>query len=447
MAHVNDVNDLSGRLERVISKIDTADIAEADRDALREYATWKRRRADSMNTARIYISAVLHSAERFDRPIVDVDSAGPVEDIISAHENAGCTAAKSINSKLDGLRDFWRWYHGPGPGDGDARWVDLVKNVKASAENPGTEPLDPESVLKEPEITALREHATNYRDKALIAFLCDTGARITLALQMLRGDINLGRNPPTFRPNPQGVGHKDVATKEFVLHESTRHLRIYLNEAHPEADDDAPLFALRRGYDADDRENGAMSPRTARRALTRAAEAAGLDVERARPHNLRKSAVVRMRMKHNMGWDAIQKRMEWSDSALPKMKEVYRAIENEDEIEMVARELGYDDDAATEADVDRDCWNCGASVEPADTYCAACGMNLDAEAADEGVPVTREEFEGLVAAVVQLADGADRPDLSDDVKRETVGAVTAAAEGNNTPVEAVSQRLGLADDE
>lgn len=383
MADVNDTNALSQRLENTIEKIETADVDEADREAIQDYAEWKRRRAASVNTARIYIRGVTLSAERYDGRLTAIENASEVEALITAHEKAGCTAAKSINSKLDGLRDFWRWCETTGHGVEDYRWVDLVKNVQPSRENPGVDELDPEFILSEEEIVELRQAATNYRDKAFIEFLADTGARVTLATQLKRGDLDLESTPPVYRPNPDGIGHKDVAVKDYVLHDSVRHLKLYLKEAHPDEHPDAPLFALERGYDPEDRENGAISVRNAFERLRMIADTAGIERDRAHPHNLRKSAVVRMRMKYDMSWSAIQKRMEWSDSALPKMKETYRAIENRDEIQMVAQELGYAEPEEGAEDAKTiECRTCGRMVSPADDYCRDCGADPRAEPVD-----------------------------------------------------------------
>lgn len=401
MANVNDTNSFSRQLENAIQKIEEADTTEEDKEAMRAYAKWKKRRA-KVRTATIYIRGVVHSADRHSRPIIGVDEAMEVEDIISAHEAAGCKKAKSINSKLTALRDFWRWCEGTEYGVDDYRWVELVQNVEPSEENPGVEPLDPEVILSEDEVSKLRDASRNYRDKALIEFLFDTGARITLATQMKRGDVNLERQPPTFRPNPDGIGHKGVGVKDFVLHESTRHLRLYLNEAHPDDHEDAPLWALERGYNPADRVNGAMSRRSAFDRLVKAAEAAGIEAERAHPHNIRKSAVVRMRLKHDMSWDAIQKRMEWTDVALPKMKEVYRAIENEDEIEMVARELGYARGSGEEVEElqNTKCWNCGREISSADDFCRGCGVSTDEAEAGRAVD---QEF-GALKLLAQLGE-------------------------------------------
>lgn len=345
MANVNDTNGLRRRLDRLVDRIDDADIPEADRAALSEYAAWKRRRASSLNTAINYISAVLHTSQRHDAPVTAVADATEVEAIISAHEAAGCTAAKSINSKLDGLRDFWRWCEGVEHGVDDYRWVDRVQNVEPSEENPGPVLLDPDLILGEAEISRLVRGADNYRDKAFIEFICDTGSRVTLATQLKRGNVAPEAHPPTFQPNPEGVAHKDVATKDYVLKESAEPIATYLRESHPDDNDDAPLFALRKGYDPGDRANGAMSRRAALDALAVAADAAGIDRECVKPHNLRKTAVSRMLLKHDMSWEAIQKRMDWGDTSLPRMKKIYRRLDNSEEVEMVAAELGYDEEA------------------------------------------------------------------------------------------------------
>jgi len=345
VANVNDTNGLRRRLDRLIDRIDTADIPEADRAALADYSAWKRRRSSSINTTINYVSAVLHSSQRHDAPVTAVEDASEVEAIISAHEAAGATAAKSVNAKLDGLRDFWRWCDGQTEhGVDDYRWVELVTNVEPSPENPGPELLDPDLILGEADISRLVSGANNYRDKAFIEFLCDTGARVTLATQMKRGDVNPEAHPPTFRPNADGIAHKDVATKDYVLKESAEPIAEYLAEAHPDAHDEAPLFAVRKGYDPEARAEGAIARRSALDALARAAETAGIDRACVKPHNLRKTAVARMILRHGMSWEAIQKRMDWGDKSLPRMKEIYRRLDNSDEVELVARELGYDDD-------------------------------------------------------------------------------------------------------
>lgn len=125
------------------------------------------------------------------------------------------------------------------------------------------------------------------------------------------------------------------------MKESARYLRISLNEAYPGDHDEAPLFALLHGYDPEERQHGAMSRRSAFQRLAATADAAGVERERAQPHNLRKSAVVRMRLNHDISRDAVQKRMKWSNNVLLQMNGESRARSNEDEIKMVAREFGW----------------------------------------------------------------------------------------------------------
>lgn len=360
---------------------DPARVAEADREALVDFANHLKRRV-AESTYRSYLSDLRVSAVRTDTPLIEYDGVTDVDALVADHEAAGCKSAGGLNSHLSALRKFLEWLDGVDEhGHDDYRFRKLIENVQPNGTNDGADPVDPEFVFSSDEVTAMTEAATNPRDAALIQFLADAGPRISLALQIKRGDVDVPAGEPgTFRPNPDAVGHKDVPNERYRLHESRRHLRVWLNEYHPDDHPDAPLFTKMRGYDPDDRENGAIHPATAETALERAAERAGIDTDRAHPHNFRKTAVTRMRVKHDMSWDAIQHRTGWSDTSLAEMKEIYRRIDEDERLAIVDRELGNEtDDEDTPAPTPEPCANCGRELDPDWNVCPGCGADPDAD--------------------------------------------------------------------
>jgi site-specific recombinase XerD len=309
MAHVDDVRDITGQLDSQWAKLDTAReegrLTDKDHTAITDYMTYKARRVGSAGTVKTYLSRLRVSAERAHKPLVEFDGVADIEELLDRHEDAGATTASALNNHLSALRRFYKWPDSTQE-YGEYRWRLLIENVEPSSQNPGTDPVDPAFVLDSEELQALQDAATHPRDKALIAFLGDAGPRITLALQMKRGHVRVdGTDTPTFRPNPEGEGHKKVPDEWYRLHESQQQLRVWLNNHHPDDHPEAPLFSKIRGYDPADRENGAIHPKTAERALKKAAEQVGIDPDRAHPHNFWRAAVTRMRVKHDMSWEAI----------------------------------------------------------------------------------------------------------------------------------------------
>jgi integrase len=388
MANVNDVRDLAGQLETQWAKLDTANeegqITDADYTAITQYMQYKERRVGSIGTAATYLSRLRTSAERAHKPLVNFDGIADIETLLDTHETNGATTAAALNNYLSALRGFYKWLDGSADAD-SYRWRHFIENVEPSSRNPGTEPVDPTFVPTDAELVALQEAASHPRDKALVAFLADAGPRITLALQLKRGDVRVnGTEEPTFRPNPEGEGHKKVPDEWYRLHEAQHHLRIWLNNHHPDDHPEAPVFTTLRGYDPANREQGAIHPKTAEAALKKAAQNADIDPERAHPHNFRRAAVTRMRVKHDMSWEAIKLRTGWSDSSLSEMKQFYRRIDNADRLELVGRELG--DEPADPETADRQnptpCVNCGTTLEPQTRYCPDCGTDQQLDESD-----------------------------------------------------------------
>jgi integrase len=463
MANINDARNTRGQLDQERTKLSEAaeqgEIAERDREAIDAYASYKKRRVGSIGTVATYLNRLRTSATRVEKPLVAFENTLDVEALLDAHEDAGTKAASTLNNHLSALRGLLEWLDGSDAhGHDDYSFRAFIENVEPSDDNPGRDAVDPEFVLSGSEVADIREAASHPREEALSEFLADAGPRIALACQMRCGDVTVNREEAgTFRPNPNGIGHKKVPDRNYRLHESQRHLRRWLNSHHPEAPDtpdEAPLFPVKRGYDPAEREECALSPSAAEAALKKAAEAAGIDSDRAHPHNWRRTAVTRMRAKHDMSWNAIQLRTGWSDQSLAEMKHFYRRIDEADKLALVDRELGVatEEDAEAEAPEPEPCINCGANVPPHGTICPACGTDQSLDDPRPPEEVRREQVRETVAEMLgPVADG----DLGEDPGLQALGMMLTnddlpdPREGDGTSdvseerAEAVRDQLGL----
>jgi integrase len=363
----------------------TADpISQAEYEAIKSFAGYSKRHNGSIGTVKTYLSRLTTSTVRAEKPLIDFQSTADIEALLDTHEAAGTQSASALNNHLSALRQFWKWLEGtPAYGHDEYRFRKLVENVEPSDDNPGPKPVDPEFVPSESEVETLRLSATVFpsRDGALVEFLADAGPRISLACQMRCGDVSVPHNARgTFRPNPDGLSHKKVPDRRYRLHESQAVLRRWLTDGHPEAPEppaDAPLFPVKRGYDSDHPEEAALSPSGAEYALKQAAENAGIDPDRVHPHNFRKTAITRMRAKHEMDWEAIQLRIGASEQSITDLRTAYERLDADEKLEIVDSQLGggaerETDEPAPEA-APIPCVGCSHEIEPGWTFCNHCG--------------------------------------------------------------------------
>lgn len=388
MADINDARNIRGHYQNQLDKLDEAVeesvIPTEDYEAIKAYQTYKKRRVGSLGTITTYLSKLRVSSMRAEKPLVEFTSTTDVDALIDAHEAAGCKSAKGLNNHLSAIRGLFKWLEAtPEHGNDEYRFRHFIENVQPSEQNPGTEPADPDFVISESELSRIRQAAKYPVVAALAEFLGDVGARVTLACQLKRGQIEIPETGTggSFRPNPDGMSHKNVPDERFRIHDSTGHLRLYLNRHHPDDHPDAPLFP-KLDYKPSDRENGAFNSKTAGYHLKKAAERAGIDPDRAHPHNFRKLAITRMKVKHNMSWEAIQLRTGTSDNSLEDIKKAYRRLTEADKHKIVDRELGYDEED-TETDAEPVTVECPACTReytpdgPEARICPYCGVDKD----------------------------------------------------------------------
>lgn len=263
----------------------------------------------------------------------------------------------------------------------DYGWYEQPASFEPTAGNGGRR-LTEEDYLSETDIEALCQAATHPREEALIQFLADTAARINLVCNLRRQDVDLGEPYPTYRPNPNAEdGYKGAAQRRYPIHYAEQELRVWLNSHHPDPADgvhpDAPLFPVKIGYDASNRQHQALHLQSTLDQLKTCAKRADIDPDRVHPHAFRHAAVRRMRMDPNFdfNWEVVKPRTQWSNTAFEQMKELYGKLTEGDELDEF---YGHTDRVVEEAaapDVFTTCQSCGRDIAMDAEYCRFCGRD------------------------------------------------------------------------
>ncbi|OYR82754.1 hypothetical protein DJ84_09675 [Halorubrum ezzemoulense] len=305
MADVNDTNSTRAKFEREQELLEDADIDEDDRRAIREFVTHRRQMEDkSLNTLISDIGNLRRAAERAETPLLEMDigDARAFVGLLAAPKKSGGYGLDPDGSGMFGykrvLRVFFQWLDEE-PHYGE---YDFGERISLPDRNTKEETISKDDLLNEDEIEQLKRACMNNRDPVLIDFLADVGARVSLATSLRVGDIDGLNTPrPTFSPNTDALSLKGVRDVSYPILYSRAELREWVNRNHPDhtgpngrAHDEAPLFPVVEHYDPDDREMMAAHTSTVRKSMKRAADRAGLDVERVHPHHFRHVFMTRI---------------------------------------------------------------------------------------------------------------------------------------------------------
>lgn len=236
-----------------------------------------------------------------------------------------------------------------------------------------------EDMLRADDIHQLTRHATNLRDIAIIEFLADTGARLSLLGSLRVGDVDLDGEKPTFTPNPEARGLKGADITEYPIIDSAAILRNYLHQVHPRPGrDDVAFFHKMPGHGNDiDEGDGALTPNPLRRQIQRAADRAGID-KPVNPHNFRHSAITRM-AREGYTRSQIEHRVHWTVDT--DMWETYEHISGDEHNDDIFARAGVTDaeDSGPSAERKR-CGNCLELVSPGADRCTRCGQPVSPRA-------------------------------------------------------------------
>lgn len=404
MANVNDSNNTLQKLENQWENLRESDIDDRDRNAIREFVRLEREgnQGRKPNTLIRDLSTLRNASERADTPLVDMDM-GDFRGLLAtltAPKSEGGYGLDPSKSGLAGykqaLRVFFRWLDTE-PGYGDFEFWD---NIDTKSRSPDR--VSEDAMLTQEEIAALKKAANNPRDKALIEFLADTGARVSLAAQLRIGDVyDLGTDRPYYKPNPNGVGHKGAPDKRYPIIHSIADLRDYINRHHIDPRDQAPLWHTFRGYDRSNPQDGALSGDRIRALLKECKNRCSVE-KPVNPHNFRHSAITRLsktghtpqQIKHIAAW------------ASDRMLERYDHTTAQERNEELRAKAGIIDepDIETEPAQPTNCGNCQTLVKADTRFCPNCGAAMTHAARDSSEQFDNDIIEAAAAADGELAE-------------------------------------------
>lgn len=405
MANVNDTNNTLGKLENQWKMLREDDIDDRDRNAIEKFVRVHRKGLNDHPPSTLYadLSTLRNASDRADTPLIDMnlgDVRQLFEKLITPEDQGGygVNPQSGIGGYSRALRVFFRWLDNHPNYDGYGFWDDIEspsKRVKRVSED---------QILSEDDVRDLKEAALNSRDKALIEFLADTGARISMASQLRVGDIyDLDTDRPYYKPNPEAINHKGAPNKRYPVLYSQAELRTYLNQHHFDPQPEAPLWHVLRGYDRTNPEQGALSGARIRDLLRECKERAGID-KPVNPHNFRHTAITRL-SKTGHTPKEIQHVAGWADD---RMLEAYDHTTDVERNEQLRARAGFIDeiDAGTTPPTPQMCGNCREKLNPETRFCPNCGAATTEKA--------RTALKDQDNRIVESTANAD-PDLAADI--------------------------------
>jgi integrase len=418
MVDVNEPTRLQRKLDRRWEQLETASIDARDKTAITAFVEYRR---DVENRARSTLTNDLSqlrcASERADVPLIEMtfgDVRRLLSTLVTPTEDGGYGLdpdGTGMYGYKRALRIFFRFLD-ESDDYGEFSFHEDIEIPTVEMSGAGSR----EEMLTGSDIEQLKNAATSARDRALIALLADIGGRIGLLLSLRRKDMFLDGEEPYFVPNENVVdGHKNLGSERIPILYSRAELRSYLRQHHPDkANPNAPLWAVRKGYDFENPEASALSADRARDLLRECADRAGVD-KPVNPHNFRRTGATRMSNSDRLTPQEIIQIMGWSDD---RPLEAYDQTTEAERNAAIHEALGFsdgitsdDDDLALEHIV---CGNCRADIEASAKFCPNCGeptddgaRSLQAEAKDEVADdaiaeanLSRRELKGMIRDVI-----------------------------------------------
>jgi len=404
MAETSDPQDFAGGLERQRRLLDESDdVHEADRELIQR---WLRKKDGTLATSSLktYLRRVRVASERADMPLIEMGEPD-YHDLVFAlrheHDLADSTVYSYENAVLLFIDDMT---------DEGVEWPDTVERTSVDRDT-----VNVDDVLTPKDIQTLTSTARHQRDVAFVEFLADTGARLSLALSLRVGDVDLSE-PATYTPNAEAEGLKGAPITEYPLIDSAAAIRSYLRTAHPRPDDpEVALFHQLKPHDRGDdgerwTDDGGVVANAARQQLKRIAERADVD-KPVKPHAFRHAAITRM-VREGYSRSQIEHRVHWTLDS--DMWETYEHVTGEEHTEDIFRSAGLIEDDDGPDKVRKACGNCNQPLAPHHEFCPNCGRPASPGAAEtvddakdtvldslveETNPATRRELKALLAEI------------------------------------------------
>jgi len=444
MADINDTNSSRAKLDREWELLDDADIDDRDREVIGDFADHRREIEDkSVNTVINDMGNLRRAAERASTPLVDM-GLGAVRVFVGRLTDPRDAGGYGLDPDGGGmfgyrraLRVFFNWLDeetaAPEEEHGDYPFGD---RIELPDRNTDQNKITKEDLLSEEEIEQLKRACLNNRDRALIDFLADVGARISLATSLRVGDLNgLDTPTPTFRPNTDAVGLKGVEERRYPILYSRSELREWVNRHHPDRSGEngqphpeAPLFPVVKQYEPGDRANMAAHGDTIRAALDRAGRRAGIG-RKVHPHHFRHVFMTRVSGSDLKDRDIEHMSMLTDDQM--RMLDRYDHTDDEERNASIFKSHGFvdesaDDDSAAAPEIVT-CFNCRSEVKSTAWHCPSCGIALRDEVQD-AINAARAEMQDTAVSADERAKREAAVDVESVVESDTRVAEEFAVE-------------------
>ena len=308
----------------------------------------------------------------FQRPSRDA-----VERTVAEIEGRPYTDWTKTNYKT-ALKRFYKWHLGEDEAyPPEVRWVKTRRN--------GNHQL-PEDLLTDEEIEALLQACQNFRDRALISSLADSGCRIGEILGMQIGDVTFDEYGAVFR-----VSGKTGDRRVRVLGDSVAYLQAWL-DAHPQrANREAPLWVGLEGS----AEGKALNYAAARKALLAATSRAGIK-KRVYAQGFRHWRATRLAGK--MAEAPLQAMMGWVAGSSMAKTYIHLSGADVDKALLKAEGIDIPEEGTEEKRLPQVCSRCEAINPAGAEECRRCHLPLS----KESIRQAREAEESIVARLERL---------------------------------------------
>lgn len=238
--------------------------------------------------------------------------------------------------------------------------------------------ISEDEILDPDDLEALLTASTRPRDTALVEFMADTAARLSMVGSLRLADLSLDGDRAYYTPNPNASGLKGAPQHAYPIIDSKASLRSYIRHSHPQPDNpEAAVFHKVQGFTPGE-DDGAITPQHLSRILKDLADDAGID-KPVNPHSFRHAAISRM-YREGYTKQQIQHRVAWTLDT--DMWERYVHLTAEDMNEQIFAEAGVVEESDAQSTSRERCGNCREVVPPYQQYCGNCGEPATPDARD-----------------------------------------------------------------
>lgn len=290
-------------------------------------------------------------------------------------------ADETVRGYKQVIKRFWRWLHNLPRGE-HPEMTDWINTTPSNGTN-GTLPTD---LLTRDDVDALKDGTRNARDRAFIAVLYETGARIGELIDLTVGDIE------DHTQGKKVVIDGKTGQRRLRLLESAPPLNKWLNE-HPTGEDDDPLWCHLR-------EPEPLSYHYIRqKLLERAKERAGVD-KPVNPHHFRHSRATELAQKFKEA--QLKEWFGWTQGSSVPAKYVHLSGRDIDDAYGKLHGIVPEDEQEDEETV-IECWRCEELNERDDKFCSRCGAALDEDTANLVAVAEQKTTESAEESDLELA--------------------------------------------